>query len=88
MNTKIDYLTLKQIYLFIVEDIEIQGLSNLTKTMKFLSTIDSEKADDFKIYTQHIEVPLGGKRMIVKSSIPDFLDMDEFLAWVLKDVVR
>ncbi|MCH4245953.1 hypothetical protein [Acinetobacter gerneri] len=86
MKNQIDLASLKQIYYFVLEKPEISQLTNYDKAIEFFRNLHDGDFDSFDVSMDKIEGQFGNKNTILLNFIPDFLEINEFLSWVINEL--
>lgn len=86
MKNQIDLASLKQIYYFVLEKPEISQLTNYDKAIEFFRNLHDGDFDSFDVNMDKIEGQFGNKNTILLNFIPDFLEINEFLSWVINEL--
>lgn len=82
---KLDYSSLKQIYLFVKEINDFNKLNDFRKSIVFLESIHEGLKHEFKIESGFlIKGKFGKLSEIDLSNAPQFINQENFLEWICK----
>lgn len=86
MKPQFDLALLKQIYYFVLEKPEVNQLTNYEKAIEFFRHLHDGDFNNFDVSMNKIEGRFGNKDTILLNFIPNFLEVNEFLSWVINEL--